>query len=58
MEVRCLLCDQPMPSKGTTTAGASQPGDMCPDCAALSPDERRVLRDQAMTRMLRRSSEE
>ena len=58
MENRCLLCDQPMASAGTVTAGASQPGDVCPTCAALSPDERRVLRDQAMTRMLRRPPEE
>jgi hypothetical protein len=31
---------------------------VCPTCAALSPNERRVLRDQAMTRMLRRPPEE
>lgn len=55
MENRCLLCDQPMPSAGTpASANASQPGDMCPTCAALSPEDRRLLRDQAMTRMLRR----
>jgi hypothetical protein len=57
MENRCLLCDEPMASTGTATVAASQPGDMCATCAALTPDERRVLRDEAMTRMLRRPSE-
>jgi hypothetical protein len=59
MEARCLLCDQPMPATGAPTAAiASPPGDICPACAALSPEERRVLRDEAMTRMLRRPIDE
>ena len=56
-EARCLLCDQPMPSPGAETATASEPGEMCPACAALSAEERRTLRDRAMTRMLRRPAD-
>jgi hypothetical protein len=59
METRCTLCDEAMPDGGyvrATTAmanGSAAPDTMCAHCAALPAEERKPLRDQAMTRMLR-----
>lgn len=58
MESHCLLCDRSTAVLGIGAAvnvGHAERPDravLCVSCAALRPDEREVLRDQAMVRML------
>lgn len=49
--LRCVLCESvlPVPVAGTSER-ASDP--VCLRCWALRPDERRLLRDRAMARVL------
>lgn len=52
MDVRCTLCTEPM-TRPTTTSVAHEHEPICDACRALSPDDRKALRDRAMTRMIR-----
>lgn len=57
MEDRCALCDEPMGFVAVVrVAGNSEhpePLALCQRCGFLSVEERRRLRDQAMTRILK-----
>lgn len=63
MESQCLLCDQPTGIGGigsTVRIGDAANPDfavLCPHCAVLRAEERRLLRNQAMVRMLRNGSD-
>lgn len=46
---RCILCERLMPPTDEL-----EPDLICPQCGALGEEERRVLREQAMVRLLRR----
>jgi hypothetical protein len=58
MDIRCVLCNQP--TKVRVIGALVVMGDrdhpdagvLCRPCAALSAEERKTLRDQAMARML------
>ncbi len=50
--LRCILCESLLPDQ--TAGGTEQePQAICVRCWSLSPDERRLLRDRAMARVLR-----
>jgi hypothetical protein len=59
MEARCLLCDDPTAVRvigALVVTGDVRAPDgevLCRRCAALSSDERRERRDEAMARLLR-----
>ena len=63
MESQCLLCDQPTGigeiEAAVRTGNAANPdfAVLCTHCAALRPEERSLLRNQAMVRMLRDGSD-
>ena len=50
--LRCILCEKLLPVP-TAAADEQEPAAICVRCWALTPDERRLLRDRAMTRILR-----
>jgi hypothetical protein len=50
--LRCILCESLLPEP-TTGAIEQEPASICLRCWALTPDERRLLRDRAMARVLR-----
>lgn len=52
--LRCILCESLLPTSVATASSEPMPDSICLRCWALTPDERRVLRDQAMARVLRR----
>ena len=62
MNSQCLLCDQPTGIGGigstVRTGNAANPdfAVLCTHCAALRSEERRLLSNQAMVRMLRNGS--
>lgn len=51
--LRCILCESVLPVQTATVIG-QEPDAICLRCWALAPDERRLLRDRAMARVLRR----
>ncbi len=51
--LRCILCESVLPVP-SATAIEQQPDPVCVRCWELAPDERRLLRDRAMARVLRR----
>lgn len=53
-EVRCILCERRMTVPSMRTVDQHDSERICLSCRALSPEERRVLRTQAMLRMLKR----
>jgi hypothetical protein len=55
-EVRCILCERRMLVPSERTIEQDDSDLICLSCRALSPEERRVLRTQAMTRILRRAT--
>jgi len=51
--LRCILCESLLPVP-TAAANQQEPDtSVCLRCWALTPDERRLLRDRAMVRVLR-----
>ena len=50
--LRCILCESLLPVP-TAAAIEAEHSAICLRCWALSPDERRLLRDRAMVRVLR-----
>ena len=54
MDTRCILCDRTL-----TEAGLSDESNttICLTCLALPLAERRKLRDEAMTRLMREATE-
>lgn len=52
LRLRCILCESLLPAP-TAAAIEQEPDAVCLRCWALSPDERRLLRDRAMARVLR-----
>jgi predicted RNase H-like HicB family nuclease len=50
--LHCILCESFLPAP-TAAAIAQEPDAVCLRCWTLSPDERRLLRDRAMVRVLR-----
>jgi hypothetical protein len=50
--LRCILCESLLPVP-TAVAIAQEPDAVCLRCSTLTPDERRLLRDRAMVRVLR-----
>lgn len=58
MDAPCPLCDRLTPGEqfelpsSILGSDPAAPMPICPACAALSPEERRTLRDRAMQRML------
>ena len=59
MVTRCLLCDGglPAPNMSLPVPLKEDPDAICPACRALTPDERRALREEAMTRLMRRAAD-
>lgn len=53
MDVRCILCEALVESVETAVLQPEGPDVVCVHCRALAPEERRMLREQAMVRMLR-----
>lgn len=51
--LRCILCESVLPPSPDAASGY-EPNPVCVRCSALAPDERRLLRDRAMARVLRR----
>jgi hypothetical protein len=51
--LRCILCESLLPVR-PATAVEQLPDPVCLRCWELTPDERRLLRDRAMTRVLRK----
>ena len=51
--LRCILCESLL-AVPTEAAIEQEPGAVCLRCWALTPDERRILRDRAMERVLRK----
>ena len=47
---RCILCESVLPAP----TAAVEHNSVCLRCWALAPDDRRLLRDRAMTQVLRR----
>ena len=56
MENRCTLCTQPLLAIAAVVAAGNiehpDPLAVCRRCASLPADQRKRLRDQAMTRLL------
>jgi hypothetical protein len=52
MDGRCILCDTAIEAVGTTAPAPEGPDVVCVRCRALPAEERRMLREQAMVRML------
>jgi hypothetical protein len=50
--LRCILCESLLPVQ-TVRAIALEPDAVCARCWTLSPDDRRLLRDRAMARIMR-----
>ena len=50
---RCILCESLLPVP-KASAIDQVPAAICLRCWTLTPDERRLLRDRAMARVLRR----
>ena len=50
--LRCILCESLLPVP-TVAAIDTEHSAICLRCWALTPDERRLLRDRAMVRVLR-----
>ena len=50
--LRCILCESLLPVQ-TVRAIAQEPDAICVRCWALTPDDRRLLRDRAMARIVR-----
>jgi hypothetical protein len=50
---RCILCEGLLPPP-IAAAIEQEPDAVCERCWALTPDDRRILRDRAMARVLRR----
>lgn len=50
--LRCILCESLLPVP-TAAASEQEPTAICLRCWALTPAERRLLRDRAMARVLR-----
>ena len=59
MDAYCLLCYRRLPTPTVSSAVPLQedPDAICPVCLALSPEDRRALREQAMVRLMRRASD-
>ena len=53
METRCILCDGPFDGVGKASALPTDSERLCTACKVLPPEERKTLRDRAMTRMIR-----
>jgi hypothetical protein len=51
--LRCILCEGLLPTP-IAAAIEQEPDSVCLRCSALPPDDRRILRDRAMARVLRR----
>lgn len=49
---RCILCETLLPVLPAETRESRNP--VCARCWELTPDDRRMLRNRAMTRVLRR----
>ena len=52
METLCILCDGPLAAVEGTPAPPEDSQRICDACKALPREERKTLRDRAMTRML------
>ena len=50
--LRCILCSGEL-TVATTATIEQEPDALCSRCRALTPDERRLLRDRAMARVRR-----
>jgi hypothetical protein len=50
--LRCILCESLLPAP-TAAASEQEPQAICLRCWELTPDDRRLLRDRAMARILR-----
>lgn len=52
--LRCILCERLLPAPtGAASEIDTEPTAICLRCWTLTPDERRLLRDRAMARILR-----
>lgn len=52
LRLRCILCESVLPVPAPAPI-ERDPDAVCLRCWALTPDERRLLRDRAMARVLR-----
>ncbi len=54
LRLRCILCESLLPPS-PDAASDDERSSVCVRCWALAPDDRRLLRDRAMARVLQRN---